>query len=56
MGRGWLTRKDNYILKSNLPIGVQNMTLKSIEVVVAVKVVGPVVITDPSGRLVRTRT
>ena len=30
MGRRWLTRKGNYILKSNLPIGVQNMTLKSI--------------------------
>ena len=31
MGRRWLIRKGNYILKSNLPIGVQNMTLKSIE-------------------------
>ena len=31
MGRRWLTRKGNYILKSNLPIGVQNMTLKSID-------------------------
>ena len=30
MGRRWSTRKSNYILKSNLPIGVQNMTLKSI--------------------------
>ena len=29
MGRRWSTRKGNYILKSNLPIGVQNMTLKS---------------------------
>ena len=29
MGRRWLTRKGNYILKSKLPIGVQNMTLKS---------------------------
>ena len=28
MGRRLLTRKDNYILKSNLPIDVQNMTLK----------------------------
>ena len=27
----WLTRKGNYILKSNLPIDVQNMTLKSID-------------------------
>ena len=26
MGRRWLTRKGSYILKSNLPIGVQNMT------------------------------
>ena len=33
MGRRWLTRKGNYILKSNLLIGVQNMTLKSIELV-----------------------
>ena len=31
MGRRWLTRKGNYILKSYLPIGVQNMTLKSID-------------------------
>ena len=31
MGRRWLTRKGNYILKFNLPIGVQNMTLKSIK-------------------------
>ena len=31
MGWQWLTRKGNYILKSNLPIGVQNMTLKSIQ-------------------------
>ena len=31
MGRQWLNRKGNYILKSNLPIGVQNMTLKSID-------------------------
>ena len=30
MGRRGLTRKGNYILKSNLPIGVQNTTLKSI--------------------------
>ena len=31
MGRRLLTRKGNYIFfKSNLPIGVQNMTLKSI--------------------------
>ena len=30
MGRRWLTSKGNSILKSNLPIGVQNMTLKSI--------------------------
>ena len=29
MGRRWLTRKGNYILKSNLLIDVQNMTLKS---------------------------
>ena len=29
MGQRSLTRKGNYILKSNLPIGVQNMTLKS---------------------------
>ena len=28
MGRRWLTGKGNYILKSNFPIGVQNMTLK----------------------------
>ena len=30
MERRRLTRKGNYILKYNLPIGVQNMTLKSI--------------------------
>ena len=31
MGRRWLSRNGNYILKSNLPIDVQNMTLKSID-------------------------
>ena len=31
MGRGWITRKGNYVLKFNLPIGVQNMTFKSID-------------------------
>ena len=29
MGRRWLTRKVKYILKTKLPIGVQNMNLKS---------------------------
>ena len=37
MGRRWLTRKDNSILKSNLPIGVQNMTLKSIDLPIILK-------------------
>ena len=31
MERRWLTRKGNYILKFNLPIGVQNMALKSVD-------------------------
>ena len=31
MGWLWLTRKGNYILKSNLPIGIQNITLKSVD-------------------------
>jgi len=26
----WITREGNYILKFNLPIGVENMTLQSI--------------------------
>ena len=32
MGRRWLTRKVNYILKSNLPISLQNINLKSINI------------------------
>ena len=34
MGRQWLTRKGNYILKSNLSTGIQNMTLKSMDTIV----------------------
>ena len=40
MGRRLLTRKDNYILKSNLPISVQNMTLKSINIRMDLKELG----------------
>ena len=45
MGRQWSTRKGNYILKSNLPIGVQNMTLKSIVNLVYSENMAPVCVT-----------
>ena len=40
MGRRWLTRKGDYILKSDLPIGVQTMILKSIVYLVLFLITG----------------
>ena len=39
MGRRRITRKGIYILKFNLPIGVQNMTLKSIDIIIIIIII-----------------